>query len=419
MSVLAPLWLAVAAIVAAGVVLAHLFSTNVPPREVLPTVRFVPERAPMAVLRTRRITDVGLLLMRVAAVALIGLALAGAHVPVRGPARIVLIDASRAVATPSVTATYAEHAGNGGTRGNIIIVFDSTGRVVEGGALDTLVPSQARGSLSAALVTAHRAVAGVSRGRDDIELRILSPLVREEVDSATAALVALWQGPVRFVRIPSATADTIPPSVQVRALPSDPVAAALDPIPTGGQRQGRGVRVIRTGPTGADSTFARGGGVVVHWPIATAAPAAERPRQPLDTAAAFASNHNTVVGTFARTHRPADGRVIARWSDGEPAATETAMGAGCIRDVAIPVDPVGDMALRESFRGFARELLDPCGGARDLSPVPDSLLLPRARPSFAGVTPVVNSRLPVILAVLALLVIAAEQLVRRRQGRGA
>jgi hypothetical protein len=105
--------------------------------------------------------------------------------------------------------------------------------------------------------------------------------------------------------------------------------------------------------------------------------------------------------------------VIARWVDGQPAATEIISGEGCIRSVAIPVDPVGDVALRESFRGFVRELLEPCGGPHDFSTVPDSLLLPRVKPTTAGVALATSSRLPLLLALLALVALLVEQLLRR------
>src|SRR5262245_32091233 len=101
MSFVAPLWLAAAAVVGSGVLFAHLFSTTVPPQDVLPTVRFIPDGTPLTVLRTRRITDWWLLLLRLLAVVLLGLALSGAHVSRNAPARVVLLDVSRAVASPT------------------------------------------------------------------------------------------------------------------------------------------------------------------------------------------------------------------------------------------------------------------------------------------------------------------------------
>ncbi|MEX2154395.1 MAG: BatA domain-containing protein, partial [Gemmatimonadaceae bacterium] len=167
MSFAAPLWLAAAAAIAVGVVIAHFFSTSVPPRDVLPTVRFVPEGAPLAVLRTRRVSDIVLLLLRLVAVTLLGLALAGAHVPRSGPPRVVVVDVSRAVAAVAEAgdSAIAAAAGSG-----ILIAFDSAARRVTADSLRGLATSGARGSISAGLVAAQRALLDVTDDRDAIEL---------------------------------------------------------------------------------------------------------------------------------------------------------------------------------------------------------------------------------------------------------
>ena len=72
------------------------------------------------------------------------------------------------------------------------------------------------------------------------------------------------------------------------------------------------------------------------------------------------------------------------------------------------------IALRESFRGLVRTLLEPCGGARDFTVVPDSEILPAAKVKAASLAGAPDSRLPIVLAVAALLALAAEQLLRRR-----
>jgi len=92
------------------------------------------------------------------------------------------------------------------------------------------------------------------------------------------------------------------------------------------------------------------------------------PRDAADTQGGVVAGGHIVVSTFTRALGVRQGRVIARWVDGEPAASERALGRGCMREVAIPVDDAGDLALRESFRGVAESLLDPCGGARDFAP---------------------------------------------------
>ena len=425
MSFAAPLWLAVAAVVGAGVVIAHLFSTSVPPRNFLPTVRFVPEGAPMAVLRTRRLSDVILLLLRLLAVALIGLALAGARVKRAGPGRVVLVDASRAVRSFAEVRDSARGVVSGET---VLIVFDSSARRLSRDAIDTMRVTEARGSLSAGLVAAHAALAGVMDGREQTELVVVSPAVAEQIDSATASLLALWSGPVRHVRI-AAAEEPVRRDVVVRTTGDDPIAALpvtlWSEAPKSLLSESRsqrepGVRLIRSTPTRADSSWARdSGGVLVIWPADLRGSALLR-RAAADTQNAVVAGSSVVVAGFARTHQPRSGRTVARWIDGEAAASEATLGRGCIREVAIPVDPVGDVALRASFRGILSAVVEPCGGRRDfsLAVIPrseatrdlqlgrvDQLQIPR----FAR-----DDRLSVWLAAFALAVLIAEQLLRAR-----
>lgn len=207
MSVGAPIWLGVAGLVAAGVVIAHLISTSVPDRDLLPTVRFVPQGAPLTVLRTRRLTDLFLLALRVLAVALLGFALAGVHVTRDAPARVVIADRSRAVQS---VAEMRDSLAALADADAVIIAMDSSTRIVPP---DSLVGgsgrARPRGSLSVALVAAHR-VLDATDERERTELVIVSPLVREEVDSATAPLLTLWPGPIRHVNVSPAKAQALP-----------------------------------------------------------------------------------------------------------------------------------------------------------------------------------------------------------------
>jgi hypothetical protein len=416
----APLWLAAAALVAVGVVIAHLFSTSVPPRDLLPTVRFVPEGAPLAVLRTKRISDVALLLLRLLAVTLLGLGLAGAHVQRRGPSRVVLVDRSRAVASiAEVRDSVALLAGGGDA---MAIAFDSSARRVSRDSLTALMTTQARGSLSAALVAAHRALAAFD-DRSKTELVVVSPLASEEVDSATVRLLALWEGTVRVVRVAAAAAPLASGST-VRAEGDDPVAAVIPTssqvIPSAARDLQVNVRVVRTLPTPDDSAWARdSGGVLVLWPAADGV--LERRERP-DTQSGIAAMGGVVVAAFARPAQPREGRVLARWLDGEPAATERSLGQGCVREVAISVDAIGDVALRESFRALVGSLLEPCGGARDFTPyvIPSAgtrdsgwrnLRLATAGPSLRSG----RQEVAIWLAALALVVLIAEQFLRARR----
>lgn len=426
MSFTAPLWLAVAGVVSAGLIIAHLISTSVPRRDPFPTARFIPEGAPLTVLRTRRLTDVALLLLRLLAVALLGLALAGARVAKGGPTRVVLADMSRAVAHPAEVRDSVTSLGSDA----VVVAFDSDARLSALGArpiaADSGQPSvgnRPRGSLSGALVVAHRILAEATKDRDNTELVIVSPLVREEIDSATPALLQLWEGPVRVVRV--ATATSTRTQSAVRASGDDPVVAALSgsPEPSTESRDPLAEsRVVRDAPTMADSMWARdSGGALVIWP-ADLATSALRPRLPADTALGVGADPHVVIGTFERTHRPADGAVLARWLDGSPAATEVVFGKGCVREVVIPVDRVGDIALRDNFRALARRFSEPCGGARDFTTVelsalrsepgePSTRIGSDLRPSSGDSEP---TRLALWLALAVLAILMAEQLLRRR-----
>ena len=397
MSFAAPIWLVIAGFVAAAVVAAHLITPSQPRRDVLPTARFIPQVAPMTVTRARRPTDLLLLLTRLAAVLLLGLALAGAHVTRRAPARVIIADVSRSVADrAAVRDTVRAMAGNDAV---VIGLGDSAGPA----------------TLSGALVAAHRAIAARSDG-DRTELVIVSPIAREQVDSATPALMALWPGRVRVsrARAASPTLDTGVRITRVVARGDDPVTAALA-LSTGAGR----ARVFRSAlPTPADTAWARdSGGALVVWPADHAARGLAR-RAIVDTQHGIAAGGNVVIGAFARSHAPSEGRAVVRWLDGEPAATELPLGAGCLREVAIPVDAAGDIALRESFRGIAATLTSPCGGPRDLAPADLAALLPTGesrQPLRAMAAAVDTERLALWLGLAALTALLVEQLLRRRQ----
>jgi hypothetical protein len=411
MSFVAPLWLAAAAAVAIGVVVAHLFTATVPPQDLLPTVRFVPESAPSTVLRSRRITDWLLLAIRVLTVAAIGLALSGAHMKRSAPGRVVLLDVSRAVAAFRSSLDSVAALGDAE-----VIVFDSTARAVARDGLSALSQSAARGSVSAGVAAAHRLVAKAADGREQTELVVVSPFVREEVDSATAALLAMWDGPVRLVRVAAAPAPR-PLAWEMRTTGDDPVAASLAALP---RPSGvAGVRIVRAAPTRADSAFALSGGALVVWP--TVPRGVLQSRGSTDSVEAVSGGGHVVVASFAREFVPRAGVVTARWPDGEPAAAEHSLGAGCVREVAIPVDAIGDVALRPSFKGLTASLIAPCGGVRDFTVVDAALTasdrgkLRSTLPSVSISPPVDSRSLPIWFALLAAALLTAEQLLRNRR----
>ena len=76
MTFLAPGFLWGAALVALATAVLHLLAWRRPPTVPLPTARFVPERTMRVMARTVRLSDVWLLLLRVALIACAGVALA-------------------------------------------------------------------------------------------------------------------------------------------------------------------------------------------------------------------------------------------------------------------------------------------------------------------------------------------------------
>lgn len=396
MTFAAPIWLVLAGAAALGVLIAHLFSPSVPARDRLPTTRFIPHDAPLAVLRTNRLSDWLLLVLRLAVCVLLGLALASAHIPRSAPARVTIVDASRAVGSVAELRDSAR-----AYAGDVIIVVDSVARRAERDALAALTLADSRGSLSAGLVAAHRALQGYGEAREDAELVIVSPVVREEIDSATARLMQRWEGRVSLVHVAAATV-TGAHRVEVRAEGDDPVAATF--VASAGSLTQR-ARVVRTTPTARDSAWARDGGVLVVWP------ARAEPNATVDTAGAVIAGEIVVVTRFARHRAPAAGRVIARWNDGAPAATEATLGRGCVRDVTVPVDPVGDLALRASFREFAYAMAGPCGGARDFA----AAALPAAHAPAPSAPQVPTGREPLWFALAALAILLVEQGLRSRR----
>ncbi len=370
MMLLSPLFFVAAIAAAAGVVALHFLTRDRPPVADLPTARFVPEHAERVTSRTFRMSDVPLMLLRVALLLLAGLALAP---PVLSPsrravARVVLVDASRSVAS---AAELRDSALSVLGEGDQLILLDSAVRRVNGAPRDslrTLALSGARGSLSAGLIVALRTAGELRARADSVELVLVSPLAVEEVDAATRRLRTLWQGRARIVRVAATPVGDVAGGVTVSAPDDDPVlaGAALIGIARAAREGGdERVRIVRGALTGADSAWVRGvARVLVHWP-ADGVDAGWDPREVVDTVGAVIAGDAVVVAPFARHVLPGDGRVIARWVDGEPAARERSLGDGCIRDVAVSVTVRGDLVLRSGFADLLRALAQPCGGARN------------------------------------------------------
>jgi Aerotolerance regulator N-terminal len=326
MTFLAPLFFMAALAVAAGAVALHFIVMRQPPSQWLPTVRFVPERDARAPTTSRRPEDLLLLLLRVLLILLVGAAFAR---PVWVPHRqavyhIVAVDRSRAVASVREAADSARAAMASGA--GTLVLFDSSAHATDVGVADSLrgpTRSTAPGSISAALVTALQTASKVRDRADSLELTIVSPFAKGELDAATDSIRALWPGAVRVVQV--------------------------------------GAR--------ADSAPAR---VVVRWPSDGHAPGTIA-RTTRDTVGAVVAAGIAVVAPFERRWRlttidSARGQVVARWVDGEPAAVERASSPGdttaaCERDVAVAIPTAGDVVLRPEYQRFVDAMRAPCGGS--------------------------------------------------------
>lgn len=377
MTLLAPGFLYAAVAASLAVTALHFIVAREPRAMPFPTVRFIPETATHALVRSRRFSDPWLLAVRVLTLLAIGAALAR---PVRTPqreriARVIVADVSGAALDPaevrdSVRALYR--------RGDAIVAFDSIAHRV--GSPDSLPTSRidAAGSLSAALVAAHAVASGVREGADSIEMVVVSPFTAGETDRATATVRALWPGRARVVTVAHDTAT--PVTVQRVAWSTD----------------GRPPLAVR--------------------------------RVPVDTIGAVVSGADAVVAPFVRRWRyvPDSLRgatVIARWSDGEPAAIERAVAGSraCERSIVIPIDSTGDLTLRPSFVRFAARLTAPCivGATGGMSSTIVRMVAgagPLARAGAFPPGPEAHSAIAPWLLALAGLLALLELVVRRRHG---
>ena len=265
MTLLAPWFLAAAVLAAVATVLLHLIAVQRPPAVDFPTARFIPDAPARARARAPRPTDRLLLLLRVLALLLAGLAFARPVVlPERqGVRRVVLADRSRAVAAD---AALHDSARAYLAAGDVLVPFDSTASALTAGVdtAEALTPSSAPGRLSAALVAAQRLATALRDSTDSLELVLVSPLAAEELDAATLAIRAGWPGRVRVVRLAAAPSDTARGAIDARIAARRPLGAAAAFVGRAGGRAP--VRFVTAAPSGADSAFAREGGVLVLWP---------------------------------------------------------------------------------------------------------------------------------------------------------
>jgi hypothetical protein len=361
MTFLAPDYFAVSLAVAASIVALHFIVTRQPRAGILPTARFVPDTRATTVARAQRPSDLLVMLCRVLLVLAAGAGLAKPVLtPSRGAeARVIVVDVSRSARDSvairdSVRAIYRNQ--------DVVVLFDSSARVVAGNVGDTLAalrPTSLRGNLGAGLIAALRAGSALRDRADSLELVIVSPFAREEIDAATDTIRALWPGRARLIGTGGTVLDTsgAAGSLEITATAEDPLAATLG---LARHAPSVGGLINRTNV----ETVPRRAGALIEWPASTR-PRFAVQRAARDTVGGVMAGESVVVSTFDRQWSyPVDSlrgaEVIARWVDGEPAAIEKPDGGDCIRSVAVPVSPVGDFAIRRDFVHFVSALSQPC-----------------------------------------------------------
>jgi hypothetical protein len=433
MTFLAPWALWAAGALSAAVIALHILASKNPRVTPLPTARFIPDVPLRATARALRLSDVALMILRVAAVMLVGVAFArpeltGAR---RAVGRVVMVDRSRVADRKAAEDSSSAYF----RKGDALFIFDSAayqigvdrhGLSSVGG--ERIGAEHPRGSLSAGLAAAMRAASSLRGDADSVEIVLISPFAAEEFDAATSSIRAAWPGRLRVVRTSSPGAD-VPGRTftDVRgASPGDPLqaVAALSARSDTGRIKIDSVRIDRGNLASVDTTWTRYGLMLIRWP-ASLDSSGYRVRERTDTTGAVVAGEGqqrvVVVAPFGRAVDPPPGRVVARWADGAPAATERKMMNGCVRDVAIPLPRAGDLALRESMRRFVAALSEPCRGLADFTPASDSALA-----QLRGNGPLVATRalethsassgkLATWLLVAALALLLVEPLLRRQR----
>ena len=428
MTFLAPGFLFASMAVAAAIVGLHFIVTRQPRSAILPTARFVPDTRATTVAPARRPSDLLLMLLRVLVVLAAGAGLARPILTARrgAEARVILVDVSRSAhdsiaIRDSVRAIFRNQ--------DAVVLFDSSARLVTekvGDSLAALRPTTRRGNVSAALIAALRAGSALRDRADSLELVIVSPFAREELDAATDTIRKLWPGRARLVRIaaPAVGTAVAPSSLTISAAAVDPLAVTVGLARSIGTATGR----IDRGNASNPLSGVAAGGPLIGWPASTR-PRFAVPRAVRDTVGGVMAGDAVVVSTFERrwTFPPDSLRgaeVIARWVDGEPAAVEKPDGNGCVRSVAIPVTPVGDFVIRHDFVRFVASLSRPCSQITSLIPADPAVVAklegkggfaPRA--AFQPLTDAHSDLAPWLFA-LAIAAAIAELVVRRR-GRDA
>ena len=388
MSLLYPWFFWAACGAAAGVVALHVISWELREPVPFPTLRFVPEREVIAAELNYRLSDLKLLLLRLAIILLLGLALAQPFwVAPDSEARVVLVDVSAVVARDDA---WRERVNEVAADADSLIAYTTAPSRIEaddsGGAFtaESVAPPAPVGNLSAALAAAIQEGESLKNRAETVSLTILSPFPLAGFDAATNRLRALWQGPLETMRVPAAE------------------PAAMTEI------------------LGATS-------VALHWDGA-AGPSGESPWQLRDTpdrAEGILTPVATLVAPFERKWQLADTdafdlRIVATWLDGAPAAVERIEDGVRHTFLGFAISDQDDIALRPSFVRFRDWLDDSARLLPGLNPIDDLELarLLQSAPEAASEPSAQETRIQITRAapwvlLLALVLALAEPALRR------
>jgi hypothetical protein len=358
----------------------HLLSVRRPPELLLPTARFLPERDVRAVSRTKRPSDVWLLMVRVALLLAAGAAIAQPSWETRASSDVVLVVADATVARDTAELGRMLGLANMTRPTRIVYVFADSQRL---GAADVgaLFPLAVR---SAAQLVQHDATI------DSLDLHLFAR--DAAVDTAAYdAWRATWPGRVtthvasasptrRAVVVVDARDQRVTGSYQGRDDRGDDVvsvavawhAARLTGLAGGAAAAPDTLQFDRrdvvdgasAGGGPAPMAPADGGhrGVRLSWP-ANGIPAGWVPPRVSDSASAIAVSGRALPGPWVVTALPADTlnvRPIVWWSDGRVAATERRLNGWCDRQVSLVDASAGDVLLSSSANAVFDRLLGPC-----------------------------------------------------------
>ena len=208
MTFLAPWALAIGGLAVAGAVLLHLVARQRPAAYVLPTTRFIPDRRTLVSRVATRPRDLLLLALRL--VLLLSAAAAFARpvlAPSRGArARLIVLDRSESVEASRAGIERARALLADGVPTRLIVLDSSATYLADAArALDSLARDSSHAnrlaSLSGALVAARRAGPLLGADADSVELVLVSPVRREQLDAATDSVRAEWPGRFTVVRV--------------------------------------------------------------------------------------------------------------------------------------------------------------------------------------------------------------------------